>query len=393
MRVYDERKFGQGCTMARLNAGDNFDEVQKRVVELAIQLGVLFILVLWCFRIIEPFVLLVAWAAIVAIALYPVFRRLAGWLGGRTRLAAASLVVILLTLLIAPAAMLTESLVIGTQALAKAGGSGELAIPPPPDNVLNWPVVGEDAHNLWGRAANDLGDVLKDFAPQIETIASWLLQSVTGTGIGILQFIVAFIISGILLTTADKGVAAAQAFATRLAPQRGPEFAALATSTIRNVALGIVGVSMVQTALLSAGFLVIGMPVAGLAALLVLILCIVQIGPGLVTIPAIIYAFSVLDTLPAVLFTVWTVVMSLIDSVLKPMVFGRGAAVPTLVIFLGAIGGLVAYGIIGLFVGAIVLSLGFKLYEAWLRETPRRPAAKPSDHAQDAEELEADYNV
>jgi predicted PurR-regulated permease PerM len=185
-----------------------------------------------------------------------------------------------------------------------------------------------------------------------------------------LQFIISFIIAGVLLATADKGVKAAHALATRLAGDRGQEFAALATGTVRNVAVGILGVSIVQTALLSVGFLAIDLPGAGLAALLVLVLCIVQIGPTLVVVPAIIYVFYTADTTPAVLFFIWTFAVSISDNVLKPLVFGRGAMVPTLVIFLGAIGGMLAYGIIGLFIGAVVLSLGYKLYEAWLEETP-----------------------
>ena len=160
----------------------------------------------------------------------------------------------------------------------------------------------------------------------------------------------------------------------RLVPRRGKEFVDLSTSTVRNVALGIVGVSILQTTLLSIGFIAIDLPAAGLAALAVLILCIIQVGPGLVSIGAIIYAWSTLGTVGATIFTIWTLVMTMGDGAVKPLVFGRGAAVPTLVIFLGAIGGMVAYGIIGLFVGAVVLSLGYKLYIAWLADSEQAAA-------------------
>jgi len=246
------------------------------------------------------------------------------------------------------------------------------------------------------RATTNLPSVLKEFSPQIKLVGSWILDTVTGTGVGILQFIVGFIISGALLVNADKGERAANAFARKLAPYKGTQFAHLASSTIRNVALGIVGISILQASLLSLGFLMIDMPAAGLAALIALVLCIIQIGPGLVSITAIVYAFSTLDTLPAVIFTVWTILVTMSDSILKPLVFGRGGAAPTLVIFLGAIGGMVAYGIIGLFVGAVILAMGYNLYSAWLQEDPvvPDPALPPTEITDsDPDTLKADYNL
>jgi predicted PurR-regulated permease PerM len=180
---------------------------------------------------------------------------------------------------------------------------------------------------------------------------------------------VSFCIAGVLLAKSSDGESAAQALAKRLAGNRGPELMSLAVGTIRSVAVGVVGVSLVQTALLSIGFLLADLPAVGLLALIVLVLCVVQIGPSLVSIPAILYVYSTTAALPATLFAVWTLVMTFIDGALKPMVFGRGSSVPTLVIFLGAIGGMISYGIIGLFMGAVVLSVGCKLYEAWLAET------------------------
>lgn len=356
--------------MSQTTSNSEFNVLQRRVIDLAIRMGTLFVLLLWCFTIIQPFVMIVVWGIIVAIALYPVFEKIAGGLGGRQKLSATLLSLLLVGTLVVPTFLLTESLIAGAQALADAGDAGALTIPPPSETVADWPLIGERAYGLWEKAAADLPAVLEEFAPQIKAFGAWALSLATGTGLGVLQFIVSFVIAGVLLATADKGAQAAHALATRLAGDRGQEFAGLAVGTIRNVAIGILGVSIVQTALLSLGFLVADIPAAGLLALIVLILCIIQLGPGLVSIPAVIYMFSTADAGAASIFAVWTIVMTLIDSVLKPMVFGRGAQVPTLVIFLGAIGGMVAYGIIGLFVGAIVLSLGYKLYEAWLQETP-----------------------
>lgn len=358
--------------MATTNSSEHSPARRKYVIDTAIQLGVLAVLLYWCFRIIEPFVLLVAWGAIVAIALYPIFQKLQVRLGGRTKLAAALLSILLVAILLVPAIVLTDSLLSGAHALADADGQGGLNFMVPPESVADWPLIGERVYDLWQRAAEDPPRVLAEFAPQFQAMGAWLLETVAGTGLGILQFIISFIIAGVLLANAHKGAQSAEAFASRLAGDRGPEFAALSSLTIRNVALGIVGVSILQTVLLSIGFVAIGLPAAGLLALVALVLCIIQIGPGLITIPVIIYVFSTVDTLPAVLFTIWTIVMTLVDGVLKPVVFSRGSMVPTLVIFLGAIGGMIAHGIIGLFVGAVVLSLGYELYAAWLQKTPEQ---------------------
>ena len=346
--------------------------INKRIIELAIQLGAVFILLLWCFKIIEPFLLVVTWGIIVAIALYPIYGKISARLGRRPKLTAFLFTLILIAILVVPAIMLTESLLSGLEALADAGKSGQISIPPPSEAVAQWPLVGEKVFDLWQYAAANPPGLIEEFAPQLHAIGGWLLETVAGTGLGILQFLISFIIAGILLANAAGGARAAEAFATRLAGSRGPEFAALSSLTIGNVAIGIVGVSIVQTVLLSIGFLVMGIPAAGLLALIVLVLCIIQIGPGLVVIPVIIYVFSTAETTPAVVFTIWTVAMTFIDSILKPIVFSRGATVPTLVIFLGAIGGMIAHGLIGLFVGAVILSLGYDLYIAWLDETPRR---------------------
>jgi predicted PurR-regulated permease PerM len=258
--------------------------------------------------------------------------------------------------------------------LVNARESGDLNVPPPPAAVAEWPLVGERIFDLWQRAATNLPALLEEFSTQITAIGAWILNTVTGTGLGILQFIVSFIVSGAILTNYQKGRLHTRSLASRLAPRQGEGFADIAVTTIRNVAVGIVGISLLQTALLSVGFLVIGLPAAGLAALAVLVLCIIQVGPGIVALISIFYAFSALDTLPASLFTIWAILVTMSDSILKPLVFGRGSTVPMLVIFLGAIGGLMAYGIIGLFVGAIVLSLGFKIYMAWLDDVPENPA-------------------
>ncbi len=342
---------------------------QGEIFELAIRLGLLFLLILWCFRIVAPFALIIAWGAILAIALYPAYEKLARMLGDRKKLAATLLSLLLIGTVVVPAALFAESLIAGSRTLANTGIESILKVPPPPESVAGWPLIGEEMFDFWQRASQNLSALIGEFAPQLRAIGGWLVDTVAGTSLGILKFLVSFVIAGVLLTAGEKGGTATRLFADRLVGERGSDFAALASGTIRNVAIGIVGVSLVQAVLLGLGFLLVGLPFAGLAVLAVLVLCIVQVGPAPIALAAIIYVFSTADTFPAVVFTIWTVAASFIDSVLKPMVFSRGAQVPTLVIFLGAIGGMLAHGIIGLFVGAVVLSLGYKLYIAWLQDS------------------------
>jgi predicted PurR-regulated permease PerM len=169
-----------------------------------------------------------------------------------------------------------------------------------------------------------------------------------------------------------------RAIARRIAAERGTEFATLAGATVRSVAQGILGVALIQSFLAGLGFLVVGIPGAGLWALLGLFFCVVQVGLLPVALPALIYVFATAEPVTAVVFTIWTLAVSLIDNVLKPLLLGRGVRVPTVVIFLGAIGGFLTEGIIGLFVGAVVLVLGYRLFQAWLEPETAAGAALES---------------
>ena len=231
-------------------------------------------------------------------------------------------------------------------------------------------MVGEELHAYWTQANANLGELLSGFAPQLKAIGSWLLSTAAGAGFGVLQFVIAIVIAGVLLANSEAGGRASQAIARRLAGEKGAEFAKLAEATVRSVARGILGVSLIQSLLIALGFLVMEIPGAGLWALLCLILSVIQIGPIPIVLPVLIYVFSTADTVPAVLFLIWSLFTGSIDNVLKPILLGRGVEVPMAVIFIGAIGGFISSGIIGLFVGAVVLVLGYKLFLAWLEDTP-----------------------
>ncbi|NEV61210.1 AI-2E family transporter [Thiorhodococcus minor] len=342
-------------------------------LEATIRIGVLLLIAAWCFSIIKPFIIPIAWAIIIAVGTYPAYGKLTARLGGRRAPAAALIAMLGIIILILPAAMLSGTVIEGAHGMAENLKDGALAVPPPPDGIKSWPVVGEQLHAFWSQASANLASTLSKFAPQLKAFGSWLLSAAAGAGFVILQLFVAVIIAGFLLAHSETGGRATRAIARRLAGTQGESFARLAEATVRSVARGILGVALIQSLLIALGFLVMGVPGAGLWALLCLILSVIQIGPMLVVIPVVFYVFSTADTLPAILFLIWSIFTGAIDNILKPILLGRGVDVPMAVVFIGAIGGFISSGIIGLFVGAVVLVLGYKLILAWLGEDANSP--------------------
>jgi predicted PurR-regulated permease PerM len=338
----------------------------RTTVEVLVRVGVLLVLVVWCFWITRPFIVAVLWGAILAVAVHPGYRRLCHWLGGREGLAAAILSLLALLLLIGPLSMMTTALVGNIADLAERLSGGQIVIPPPPTTLAEWPFLGPRVERLWQLASVNLLSAMQEVQPQLRALGGWLLSLVAGIGLGLLNFVAAVVIAGLLLAYSTGGGRLAQAFATRLVGERGPELAGLAEQTVRNVARGVLGTALIQSALAGTGFVVAGVPWAALLTLACFLLCVVQIGPAIVLIGAVVYVFSSAGTLIGSLFLAWCVLVGLVDNVLKPLLIGRGSNVPMAVILAGVLGGLLAHGLIGLFVGPIVLALGYELFRAWL---------------------------
>jgi predicted PurR-regulated permease PerM len=228
--------------------------------------------------------------------------------------------------------------------------------------------VGDKLYPLWSAAHTDLGAVVAKYEPKIAVITKQLLGYAASAGTGILMFLFALVLAGIWMAYASSAHAAAKAIAKRMAgAEKGEALVALSTATIRTVAQGVIGIACVQALLLGVGFILVGIPAAGFWALLVLLLGIVQIPAILVSLPAIIYVFSTNDSTPvAVMFAVYAVVAGSVDNILKPLVLGRGVDAPMPVILLGALGGMATSGLIGLFLGSVMLALGYQLFMAWV---------------------------
>jgi len=337
----------------------------KSAFEVSIHVGLVILLVAACFLTLRPFLLLIAWGIIIAIAVYPGYRRLQLALGGRSVLASVLITVSLLAFFILPVVLLAGTLVEGIQNLAAHAKDGSLVIPPPPTSIETWPVIGVPLKKAWSLASTNITTAARSFAPQIKAVVPGLISASAGIGVIVLQFALSIVVAGVLLANARSTAGAAHSLANRIFGDKGPEFEQLAGSTIRSVTIGILGVALVQSVLAGIGFLAAGLPGAGLWAILFLFAAVLQVG-ALTLIPAVIYMFMISSAAKAVIFMVWCLIVALLDNVLKPLLLGRGVAVPVAVVFLGAIGGFVALGIIGLFVGAIVLSVGYKLFLAWL---------------------------
>lgn len=355
----------------------------RNAISAAIQIGLLFLLAAWCLAIIKPFVGLVAWATIIAVALYPLHKKLAGALGGKEKLSVTIIIIVFLSILIVPAWSLTGSSIESAQELAQSLEEGTLQVPPPNEKVAEWPLIGERVFKVWSEAAGNLESTLHKYHDQVKDFSTWLLKKIAGTTMGLLGFMVSILISGALMLSADASYAATRRIGNRLAGERGADFADLSVATIRSVAKGVLGVAFIQTILATIGLVVMDVPAAGIWAMIILFLCIAQLPPTLILVPIALWVFSVAEPVPATIFLIYSVVVGISDTFLKPLLLGRGVDVPMLVILLGAIGGMITSGIIGLFIGAVILALGYQLYIFWVTEGEGREALVGGDDSPD----------
>ncbi|MCB0344939.1 MAG: AI-2E family transporter [Bdellovibrionales bacterium] len=340
-----------------------------QVVDIAVRLGALLFLLAWSVVILKPFLLPTVWGIILAVACYPVYEKLLQKLPGRKKLSAAVVCLALLLTILIPCAMLGESLYSGISLVRTSWEKGGLQIPPPTEQVKSWPLIGNKTYELWALSSKNIEEAIKPFAPQIKSAGATALSSLAGLGFAVIQFVFSIIIAGILLASSENAVRAGNSIAAKLHPQSGGALLHDAETTVRNVARGILGVAVVQAFLAGLGFAVAGIPGAGLWGLLALITGIIQIGVGPIMLGGVIYMFATSSTLAASLFLVWTLLVIPLDNILKPILLGQGAPVPMTVIFLGSLGGFLNSGIIGLFVGAVILSLAYKLTVLWAIDT------------------------
>jgi predicted PurR-regulated permease PerM len=335
-------------------------------IDVVLRVGLVALLIAWCLWIAQPFILPLLWGAIIAVALDPLHERLSQRLGGRPGLAGAVLTVAGLLLMVGPLAVLGVALGGTVRTLAASALRGELDIPPPPEGLASIPLIGQTLTEYWQLASTNLEELLVQIEPQIRQAGAWLLGFAGGLGLGFLSGLFALVVAGVLLAWRGRIVPTVHRLAVRLAGARGEPLLLLGEETVQAVARGIVGTAFVQALFATIGFMVAGVPGGPFWGFVVFLFGLIQIGALPVMIPVVIWAFMTMSALPLVLFLVWTVLVSLIDNVLRPLWIGSGARVPLLVLLIGVIGGLLAHGLIGLFVGPVVVALGYTLLTAWL---------------------------
>jgi predicted PurR-regulated permease PerM len=347
--------------------------VARLLLDVLIRAGLILALVLLCYRVFAPFVVLMVWALILAVTLYPLHQALAARMGGRQGWAATLITLLGVALIVAPTAVLLGSLGDSVHRVVAEVQQDTLQIPPPKAGIAEWPVVGPRIHATWQRAHDDLPALVKSLQPKIGELAKVALAMVASIGGGILGFVAAFIVAGIIMAFGQGGDRASHAiFARIVGVERGDEFTTLSVATIRAVAQGVIGIAFIQAILVGLCLLLAGVPLAGVWAVIVLVLGIAQVPALIVTLPAIAYLWMSggYGTGEAALWSVLLFVAGMADNVLKPLMLGRGVDAPMPVILLGALGGMAAGGIVGLFVGAVLLALGYQIFMGWVAANP-----------------------
>jgi predicted PurR-regulated permease PerM len=355
--------------MENINQQLDNEAYYTRVISAALRIGFIALLFILSYLILKPFIMLVMWSIIIAVGIYPIFKKFAALLGNREKLASTLITLFALTFLIVPSYYLMESAVESVQNFAVQLEEGTFKVPPPAENVAEWPVIGKPVYDAWKLASVNLEAAIKAFEPQLKEFASGLISGVAGLAVSVLLSLISIIIAGVFLVKADSSEATARRVFTILLGKRGKGLTELSGATIRSVVQGVLGVAIIQAVAAGIVMLIFGIPAAGLWALIILMLAIMQLPPTLIMLPIAIYGFSILDTTSAIIFLVLSLIISMADTFLKPLFLGRGVDVPMLAVLLGAIGGMMLSGIIGLFVGAVVLALAYKVYQALIEQT------------------------
>jgi predicted PurR-regulated permease PerM len=342
---------------------------QRDLTRTVLAVLLLVILIGASFWILRPFLLAIIWAAMIVVATWPLMLRL------QDRLRSRALTVTIMSgamvlVFVVPLVLAIETLVDNTDTIkAWLDTLATASIPAAPEWLARVPLVGAKIAEGWnGIAAAGKGDLAARLAPHAAAGAQWLATALGGVGMLGLQFLLTVIIAVVMYTQGETARASLIRFGRRLAGERGEGVVVLAGQAIRAVALGVVVTALAQTLLAGIGLAVAGIPFAGLLTGVILLLCIAQIGPILVLAPAVIWLFWTDQTVWGTALLIWTVGVGTMDNFLRPFLIKRGADLPMLLIFAGVIGGLFAFGIVGLFVGPVVLAVTYTLLKEWMSE-------------------------
>jgi predicted PurR-regulated permease PerM len=343
--------------------------MSKDLMDFTIRVGLIVFMVIICLQIFAPFLGIMLWALILAVTLYPLHKKAAKRLGGKQGKAATLLVLSGLLIIGIPTVMLGGVLADHITDLHSAYKNNEVIIKQPDPSVAEWPIIGKKVYSAWSNIAEDLPEVMRDNSETLTSFFKTMLAMIGGLLVGILKFLGSLAIAGIMMAYGESGNAAMLHITNRMVgTKNGPRLHKLSTATIRSVATGVIGVAFIQALLLGIGFVWADIPAAGVLALIALLLGIVQVPAAVIFIPVVAYLWSAGDasTTYNIIYTIYFVIAGLSDNVLKPLLLGRGVEAPMPIILLGALGGMVHSGLIGLFIGAVLLALGYQLFNEWV---------------------------
>lgn len=352
-----------------MNVTKNQTLLVKVIIEIAIKLSVLGIILFVSYLIIKPFLGIILWSIIIAIVAFPLIERLEKYFESSRIKVIIFLLLIGISSLIVPSYFLSEKIVESTGSLASVVEHGTIAIPPPTEKVKQWPVIGDKAFKWWNAASQNLTQTLKPFDGQIKKAAEILISISESTITSIFISIISMFIAIFIIMDAEKYAGLFRKVSTRLIDKKGEELVTLSVLTIRSVATGIIGVALIQATFAMLGLALMNVPFSLLLAIGVMVLSIVQLPTILLVGPVILYVFSYADTTQAIIFSIYMLLVAMSDSILKPLLMGRGVDIPMLILITGAIGGMLLMGLIGLFVGAVIFSLLYTLFWQWLKDT------------------------
>ncbi len=335
-----------------------------------ITLSVLFIggLIGGSLWILSPFLGAFIWATMIVVATWPLLRRVERLFAGRRAPAVALMSVGLLAILIVPLGVALQAVLGHVDELAALlGRLPELRLPAAPEWLGRIPVAGVRAEETWNHLADEgFAEVMAQAQPYIRTGAAWLAKQAGSFAVLLVQFVLIVILTAVLYAGGESWAAWIRGFARKLADDQGDRMVLLAGQAIRSVALGVVVTALVQSILGGVGLMIAGVPFAGVLTAVMFALCIIQLGPFIVLIGATLWAYTTLGSGWGTFMLVWTMVVGTMDNFLRPVLIRRGADLPLLLIFAGVIGGLIAFGVVGIFVGPVVLAVAYTLLDSWI---------------------------
>jgi len=337
-------------------------------IHFVLQILALGILLILCFYILQPFITLLIWGGVLAISFSPLHQYLTKKMKDRSGWAAAIIVGVLLLIIILPSVLVMLNTVDEFKSLIHSLQNNDLHIPPPSENIAKWPIIGRNIYGIWEEASINLTETFVKHQDEIKPVFLKFISLATHTASGILIFTLSIIVSGVFMAYSKEEAQYAKKFFTKLAGKSGERMAEDARTTVINVAKGILGVAVIQALFSGFGMIIAGIPFTGIWILVCLILAVFQIGLFPVSIGVIIYIWMHGSTGMAIFLTLWMLVAGVLDNFLKPIILGKGAPIPAMVVFLGSLGGFLYSGILGLFTGAIILTLAYTLTMSWLDE-------------------------